>query len=113
MTGVALTNAEADFALYLQWDFSSLPYFTQWKNTRQGIYVCGIEPGNCIPEGQNAARANGRLQMIQPGETVETYLSLDIVEGAEAVKGLVNRIHTPRPDARPLPNCRLEDYQST
>jgi hypothetical protein len=110
MTTVAVANAEADLALCLQWDFTTLPYFTQWKNTRQGIYVCGIEPGNCIPEGQNAARANGRLQMIQPGETVETYLSLDVVEGAEAVKGLVDRINTPLPDARPLPNCKLDDY---
>ena len=72
--------------------------------------MCGIEPGNCIPEGQNAARSNGRLQMIQPGETVETYLSLDIVEGAEAVKGLLDRINTPHPDARPIPNCKLDDY---
>ncbi len=110
LTGVVLANAESDFAVRLQWTFNSLPYFTQWKNTRQGIYVCGIEPGNCIPEGQNAARANGRLQMIQPGETVETYLSLDIVEGAEAVKGLLDRINSPHPDARPIPNCKLDDY---
>lgn len=110
MAFALLTNAEKDFALQLRWDPQPLPYFTQWKNTRQGIYLCGIEPGNCIPEGQNAARANGRLQMIQPGESIHTYFALEVMEGAERVQSLVDDIHTPLPDARPIPNCKLEDY---
>jgi hypothetical protein len=67
-------------ALSLQWEAASLPCFTQWKNTRQRQYVNGIEPGNCVPEGRNAARKGGRLQMLAPGETVETYLCLTVLD---------------------------------
>lgn len=79
----ALLNAE--FGLKFSWDVSSLPYLGQWKNTRQGIYVNGIEPGNCIPEGQNAARESGRLVMLQPGEDRHFDLSITVIEGAESL----------------------------
>ena len=32
-----------DIGLMVQWDTRHLPYFIQWKNTRQGIFVNGIE----------------------------------------------------------------------
>ncbi|MBK8026895.1 MAG: aldose 1-epimerase family protein [Chloroflexi bacterium] len=70
MASVALVND--DFGLRVDWDPTSSPYFTQWKNVRQGIYVSGLEPANCLPEGQAAARANGRLVTLQPGE-VHTF----------------------------------------
>lgn len=63
-TRVALYNP--DFGVCLGWDTTHAPYFSQWKNIRRGIYVCGIEPGNCMPEGQNAAREAGRLVILQP-----------------------------------------------
>lgn len=68
------------FGLKLAWDTSSLPYFTQWKNTRQGIYVNGVEPGNCIPEGQNTARRNGRLVTLDSGESQTYTLEISILE---------------------------------
>jgi len=67
-----------DLALRLVWDAASAPYFTQWKNTRQGLYVCGLEPGNCIPEGQNSARQNGRLVMLAPGASQRFQLALEV-----------------------------------
>lgn len=70
-----------DFGMEFAWDASALPYLTQWKNTRQGIYVCGVEPGNCIPEGRNSAREAGRLQMLEPGESVEIRCRLTALEG--------------------------------
>ena len=30
-----------DFGLLFEWDPSQMPYLTQWKNTREGIYVSG------------------------------------------------------------------------
>lgn len=65
-----------DLALRLTWDTTHAPYFTQWKNTRQGIYVCGLEPGNCLPEGQNSARQHGRLVTLAPDEQQRFELTL-------------------------------------
>lgn len=107
MSQVMLTTPTEDLALELIWDHHSLPYFTQWKNTRQGQYVCGIEPGNCIPEGQNAARRNGRLQFIQPGEHVETYVGLSVRDGKRAVKRYKDWFATPLPEAIPHPFVKL------
>lgn len=80
---VALVNDE--FGLRLDWDTTYSPYFTQWKNTRQGIYVSGIEPGNCLPEGQAAARANGRLVMLKPGEAHTFMNRLSVLPNRAAI----------------------------
>ena len=67
-----------------------MPYLTQWKNTRQGIYVCGIEPGNCLPEAR-AWRAKGRLVWL--GRAAQTFgCTLTVLDGAEAVSGSAGRI---------------------
>ena len=75
-----------NLAIALDWDTASLPYFTQWKNTRQGIYVSGIEPGNCIPEGQNAARRNNRLMMLEPGQEFRSAVSVSIIDNKDAMR---------------------------
>lgn len=80
MAQVMLTNG--DVSLSLSWDAQRAPYFTQWKNIRRGIYVSGIEPGNCVPEGLNTARREGRVQWLQPGEAVTFTNRLRMVSGA-------------------------------
>jgi hypothetical protein len=81
-----------DFGLSLKWDCAAAPYFTQWKNTRQGMYVCGIEPGNCIPEGQNAARQAQRLEMVEAGGRRRFDLSLEVLGSLEAVRAATDRV---------------------
>ena len=80
---VALVNT--DFGLRLDWDMTYCRYFTQWKNVRQGLYVSGLEPGNCLPEGQTAARANGRLVTLEPGEAHTFVNRLSILPNADAI----------------------------
>ncbi len=83
MASVALVNDS--FGLRLDWATRYSPYFTQWKNTRQGIYVSGIEPGNCLPFGQAAERASGRLVMLEPGETHTLFNRLTVLPSPEAI----------------------------
>lgn len=104
----ALLNA--DFGLKLEWHTPSLPYLTQWKNTRQNIYVCGVEPGNCIPEGQNAARKNGRLMRLAPGETQTFRCVLTVLDGADAVRECREAVEALRHSGGPAAGCRLDDY---
>jgi hypothetical protein len=102
-TGVVL-GSEA-LAVELAWDARSAPWLTQWKNTQRGIYVSGIEPGNCLPEGQNRARAQGRLDMLEPGEAREFALRFRVLEGAAvaaARRGVERLAEAGRPIAPPL-----------
>ncbi|HAJ37676.1 MAG TPA: hypothetical protein DCL15_18565 [Chloroflexi bacterium] len=73
------------FGLLLEWDTTYEPYLTQWKNFRLGSYVCGVEPGNCVPEGQNRASRSGRLVQLAPGARHIFRNRLTVTDGAEAV----------------------------
>jgi hypothetical protein len=109
-TSLALIRRE-DLGLQVEWDsMTTLSYLTQWKNTRQGIYVSGIEPGNCIPEGLNAARRNNRIQMLQPGERKSFFVELTVIEGAEAMKVSRTKIQELQEFGVAVEGCHLDDY---
>jgi hypothetical protein len=97
-------------AIYLAWDSVVLPYFTQWKNTRQHQYINGIEPGNCIPEGRNAARKAGRLQMLQPGKAFEAQIRLTILDSPAEIAAQRAAIAELNASGELNPNCDLSDY---
>ncbi len=104
----ALMNA--DWGLLFEWDAAAMPYLSQWKNTRQGIFVSGIEPGNCIPEGQNAARESGRLVMLQPGETQAFTLSMTVLDGEPALKAATDAIQASAERGELVAGCDLSGY---
>jgi hypothetical protein len=101
MTKVLLSNK--DLGLLFAWDTRPAPYLSQWKNFRRGMYVCGIEPGNCVPEGQNAARSSGRLVTLQPGETQRFTNRLQVLDGAEDIAHGVAEIEELRTAGQPTP----------
>ena len=98
------------FGIAMRWPTDQLPYLTQWKNTRQGIYVNGVEPGNCIPEGLNAARKAGRLKMLEPGETQTFQCQLDVLDGAEAIRESQAQIERLQSSGQPVAGCSLSDF---
>ncbi len=100
-----------DVGLAVGWDTRTLPYLTQWKNTRQGIYVSGIEPGNCLPEGRNAARNKGRLVTLEPGAAQSFATRLTALWGAEAVQQAQQRIQALDQHGVAVAACRLDDFK--
>lgn len=92
----------AGLALELAWDARTAPYLTQWKNTREGIYVCGVEPGNALPEGRNRAREAGRLERLEPGESRTFHLRLRAVAGDAAYAEAAERVARIGRDGRPV-----------
>ena len=88
----AAVLADDAFGIMLEWDADTAPYLTQWKNFRQGIYVCGVEPGNCVPEGQNRARESGRLVMLEPGAVSTFFTRLTVLDGGQAVAEAVAHV---------------------
>jgi hypothetical protein len=102
--------ASEDFGLQVEWDTTREPYLTQWKNFRRGIYVCGVEPGNCVPEGQNRARSAGRLVLLEPGEQHTFANKLTVLPDAEAVAAMRNRVAELRTSGQPV-SIDLTDYE--
>jgi hypothetical protein len=62
----------------LSWSTEQLPKLVQWKMPGAGLHVLGIEPANCYVEGRAAERASGSLQFLEPGESHQYDLALDI-----------------------------------
>lgn len=104
--------ASDDFGLQIEWDAAHEPYLTQWKNYRRGIYVCGVEPGNCVPEGQNRARRAGRLVLLEPGEQHTFRNQLTVLPDAEAVGAMRNRVAALRTGGTPV-SVDLADYDAS
>lgn len=106
------TLTSETIGLMLRWQADQMPYFTQWKNTRSGIYVCGLEPGNCIPEGQHAARESGRLQMLEPGEMAEFNLSMRLVDDT-MLQTVRERVTERNQSGDAVTGCDLSGYDSS
>lgn len=82
----------SELALEVVWDARAAPYLTQWKNTRDGIYVSGVEPANCLPEGRNRARGAGRLDTIEPGGERIFRVRLRAVAGRDGYREARERV---------------------
>ena len=79
----AIYNPDIAKGLAIRFDTATLDCFTQWKMMGVKDYVMGLEPGNCYPDGRPAARADGSLKYIEPGETVRFHMHLTAIDGAE------------------------------
>jgi hypothetical protein len=108
MAEVLLLNG--DFGFSISWNAQTMPYLTQWKNTRQGQYINGIEPGNCIPEGQNSARQHGRLEMLEPGESRAFNCQMTVLANADAVSTARERIDALDVNGTPAASVKLDDF---
>ncbi len=57
----------------------TLPALFQWKMTDRQHYVLGLEPANTAEiMGRGAARAAGRLPRLQPGQSVDYRVEIEV-----------------------------------
>ena len=91
---VALVNRgfRDGIGLGLTYDKRQLPFLNQWKNTKAGEYVTGIEPANATVLGRARDRADGTLQTLEPGETASFDLTVSVLAGADAIDQFLSRI---------------------
>ena len=76
---VRLRNPRLGAALTISFHSGALPHLYQWKMLERGTYVLGIEPANCsVIGGRAQARAEGRLPMLEPGETRRYAISFGV-----------------------------------
>jgi hypothetical protein len=82
-TSVALINEELNMGLALHFNKKQLFNFTQWKQMGEGEYVMGLEPCNCFTDGRTAPCNRNIIDWLEPGETRNFDIVIEILDGAE------------------------------
>ncbi len=92
ITAVALYNAKLGIGVKIEYSSDTLDQFGEWKSMRARDYALGLEPSNCSFQGRKAARDNGILKTINPGETKESFVKFTVFEADEldAVRAEIN-----------------------
>ena len=80
MAALTLVNPDLKLAMQVAYSKATLPFMVQWKQMGQGEYVLGLEPGNCVPEGQVNNAAKNLLKTLAPGERVNHKVVLSFTE---------------------------------
>ena len=70
--------------LTVSWDPRALPRMWQWRMLGPGMYLTGLEPANCDLAGRAAEREAGTLQLLGPGESFASGISIRVSMGAAA-----------------------------
>ena len=73
---VGVANPALRLTIEIEFDPTRLPCLTNWQHWGPGEYVTALEPGTHYPIGQNAARRDGTLVMLEPGETRDYELTV-------------------------------------
>jgi galactose mutarotase-like enzyme len=89
-----LCDASRTKGVALRFDLAQLPFFTLWKNTaaESDGYVTGLEPCTSFPNFRGMEREQGRLPILQPGETSEFELEVEVHDGEGGVRGLLQEV---------------------
>ncbi len=91
-TACGLYNPSLDLALVLRYAKAQLPWMTNWRHWAKGEYVTGLEPATHPPIGQKKARAENSLIFIQPGETKEYQLEIDLLNQKNDISSLLQSL---------------------
>ena len=81
----AVVNPALGFGAYVLFKKSQLPHLIEWKQMGKGDYVVGVEPASNLVCGRDRERAEGRLRMLQPGETAAYDLELGALVSSDEI----------------------------
>jgi Domain of unknown function (DUF4432) len=63
-----LVNERLGVFFELEYDAAQFPAFFQWLHLREGAYAVGFEPSTHHVQGEPAAREDGSMTFLEPGE---------------------------------------------
>jgi hypothetical protein len=63
-----LVNERLGVFFELEYDTAQFPAFFQWLHLREGAYAVGFEPSTHHVQGEPAAREDGSMTFLEPGE---------------------------------------------
>lgn len=84
MCHCGLYNPDLSLAASLHYAKEQLPWMTNWQHWGHREYITGLEPGTHKVIGQAAARKEGTLIFLAPGESRTYDLVLKVHEGDQA-----------------------------
>jgi hypothetical protein len=86
----------AERGLVVRLNRNELPCFTVWKNTAalEDGYVTGLEPATNYPNFKSFERQQGRVKVLAPGGHWECKWSIEVLDSAAAVSGVLAEIVT-------------------
>ncbi len=73
------------FGFYIKYRKEQLPVLIEWKMNGEGTYVVGMEPGTNTADGRSLERQEGRLIMLEPGESRFYNLEIGVLSGQEEI----------------------------
>lgn len=76
-------NPDIGKGLKISFDGKKLWNLTEWKMMGVRDYVLGLEPGNCTPDGRDVMRREGKLEMLQPGESTTFQIQVSLFDTPE------------------------------
>jgi len=93
---IALINSDigngTPMAFSLRFNRNELPCLTEWKMTRQGCYVLGIEPGTVFPLNRGILRQQGKLPFIKSHSSYSITIGVHITDDDEEIRKIENQI---------------------
>lgn len=95
-TKTLLHNPAGDRGLALSFDRRQFPLFTLWKNPlpQADGYVTGLEPCINLPHVKSFEKSQGRVAVLQPGESRRFDLRFDVLTSADEVARTRDEIET-------------------
>ena len=91
MCTVGLHNASLGLALKLRYVKRQFPCLANWQHWGFSDYVTALEPGTNPPTGQNRARQEGNLIYLEPGESRDYQLDIEILTQEEAIQDFLDQ----------------------
>jgi hypothetical protein len=88
---VGLANRALNLGLSMTYDKAALPALANWQHWGSGEYVCALEPGTNYPIGQQAARAQGTLQTLKPGQSKQYDLAFEVLHDEDTLNRFCKR----------------------
>jgi len=77
-------NDELELAFKISFSKEQFPWLINWQHWGKNEYVTALEPATNPPIGQTAAKENGTLIYLEPGEKREYELKLEVLTGEKA-----------------------------
>ncbi|OQY06868.1 MAG: DUF4432 domain-containing protein [Planctomycetales bacterium 4572_13] len=90
MCQAGLINHALPLALVMRYPKNQLPHLTNWQHWGPGEYVCALEPGTNPPIGQNKARQLDELIMLEPGESKNYHLGIQIFSDPDPIREITS-----------------------
>lgn len=76
----SIFNPAINTGLEITFDSAKLWNLTEWKMMGVRDYVLGLEPGNCTPDGRDVLRKQGKLEFLQPGNSMTFQVAVRLFQ---------------------------------